>query len=145
MQFAEAFLFGKETKGDWTMSAHFVGYVEIPEKTNIHIAKALEKIQEKADRVAAVEEIEQTKGPIDWAAAAEEVAPVMLQIAKGELKANAAQKSAIDLILIRGQGKPVEKQKKLVDAGIVVLPTPFSPKRRFHMAGRPLRSRRLSV
>lgn len=120
--FAEAFLFGA-TKGDWSLSANIAGYDELPKKSNVYIAKALEGLKDKASRVDTVEDIERTKGPLNWEEAADEIAPFLLQIAKGEMRANATQKSAIELIITRGQGKVVEKQKKLVAPGIVILPT----------------------
>ena len=122
IMFAEAFLFGA-TRGDWALSANVAGYAEMPKKDNFYIAEALEKLKDRAEKVEIVEEIEKVRGKIDWTTAADEIAPIMLQIASGEIKASPAQLRAINEIITRGQGKVVEKQKKLEAPAIVILPT----------------------
>jgi hypothetical protein len=122
VMFAEAFLYGT-TKGDWALSADVAGYAKLPEKTNVYIHKAIDGLKDKVQRVEVAEEVERTKGTLDWAEAADEISPVMLQIATGEIRASPAQQRALEHIIQRGQGKVVEKQKKIESPGVVVLPT----------------------
>jgi len=118
---AEAFLFGA-TAGDWVMSAEIADYETIPERTNIFIAREMEKLSEKAERFDEVEKVAKRKGKVDWDEAADSISPLLVQIAAGEVKATPAQQRAIEAIIVRGKGKVVEKQRKLIAPGIVILP-----------------------
>lgn len=121
---AEHFVNGlPEVRGRWDESAKAAGYSRIPSTKSENVLAAVDRARERVSttQLKMLDTVLENKSA-DWSTLAQQLRPLQVQIATGKTHATATQMKAISEIMLRGYGRPVERQQESALAAVVVLP-----------------------